>query len=90
MSAGLPVVASAVGGSRELIEEGVTGHLVPPENSEALASSLLGLLRDLGAMRRLGQNGRDMVERKFSFTRLVHEVDELYRELLSSRGGKRR
>jgi L-malate glycosyltransferase len=90
MSAGLPVVASAVGGNRELVEEGVTGHLVPPEDSEALASTLLGLLRNPGAAARLGQNAREMIERKFSFGRLVREVDELYSELLASRGGKRR
>jgi glycosyltransferase involved in cell wall biosynthesis len=85
MAAGLPVVATAVGGNRELLQNGTTGYPVPPENSEALAEAILGCLRKPEGARRVAENGRAMVERKFSFDRLVREVDELYSELLVSR-----
>jgi glycosyltransferase involved in cell wall biosynthesis len=85
MAAGLPTIASRVGGNAELIEDGVTGLLVPSEDSAALSDALLALLRDPKLARRLAQNGQQFTIRNFSFERLVREVDELYSELL--RGG---
>jgi glycosyltransferase involved in cell wall biosynthesis len=85
MAAGLPVVATAVGGTRDLVSNRATGYLVPPENSEALASAILDCLRNPEAARGIAENGRLMVERKFSFDRLVREVDALYSELLAGR-----
>ena len=85
MAAGLPTIASRVGGNAELIEDGVTGLLVPSEDSAALSDALLALLRDPGLARRMAQNGHEFTIRNFSFERLVREVDELYSELL--RGG---
>jgi glycosyltransferase involved in cell wall biosynthesis len=85
MAAGLPTVASRVGGNGELIEDGVTGLLVPPEDSAALSDALLALLRDPELARRMAQSGQQFTIRNFSFERLVREVDELYSELL--RGG---
>jgi len=85
MAAGLPTVASRVGGNGELIEDGVTGLLVPSEDSAALSDALLALLRDPELARRMAQSGQQFTIRNFSFERLVREVDELYSELL--RGG---
>ena len=85
MAAGLPTVASRVGGNSELIEDGVTGLLVPAEDSAALSDALLALLRDPALARRMAQSGQQFTIRNFSFERLVREVDELYSELL--RGG---
>jgi L-malate glycosyltransferase len=89
MAAGLPVIASRVGGNAELIEDGVTGLLVPPEDSLALSGALLKLLRDPGRARQIAQNGHEFTVRNFSFERLVREVDELYSELLLRSGGSR-
>jgi glycosyltransferase involved in cell wall biosynthesis len=86
MAAGLPTIASRVGGNAELIEDGVTGLLVPSEDSAALSDALLALLRDPGLARRMAQNGHEFTVRNFSFERLVREVDELYSELLSGGG----
>jgi glycosyltransferase involved in cell wall biosynthesis len=87
MAAGLPVIASRVGGNAELINDGVTGLLVPPEDSSALSSSLLKLLRDPALAQRIAQGGHEFTVRNFSFERLVRDVDQLYSELLlQSRG----
>ncbi|MGB8986694.1 MAG: glycosyltransferase [Candidatus Sulfotelmatobacter sp.] len=89
MAAGLPVVASRVGGNAELIEDGVTGLLVPPEDSSALSGALLQLLRDPPGAQRMAHSGHEFTVRNFSFERLVREVDELYSELLLRSGGSR-
>jgi glycosyltransferase involved in cell wall biosynthesis len=88
MAAGLPTIATKVGGNAELIEDQVTGLLVPPEDSQPLSAALLKLLRDPGWSRQVGQSGREFVIRNFSFPRLVREVDELYSELLLRSGGR--
>jgi glycosyltransferase involved in cell wall biosynthesis len=87
MAAGLPVVASNVGGNSEIIENGETGLLVPPLDAHALADAILRLLRDPALARRLAQHGRGHVQQNFSYERLVRDVDHLYRELLSQREG---
>ena len=88
MAAGLPTIASRVGGNAELIDDGVTGLLVLPENSEALAAALLRLLRDPELARRVAANGQKIAVENYSFERLIREVDMLYTELLDRRGRK--
>lgn len=85
MAAGLPVIASRVGGNAELVQDGVTGLLVPPEDSPALAAGLIRLLRDPALARQTAENGHKFVVQNFSFERLVHAVDALYSELLAAR-----
>ena len=58
MSAGLPVVATAVGGNPDLVIDGETGRLVPPGNAETMAAALQELATDPGLRRRMGQQGR--------------------------------
>jgi L-malate glycosyltransferase len=88
LAAGLPTVASRVGGNVEIIREGKTGLLVPPEDSSALAGALLSLLRDPGFAASLGKNGREYVASEFSFQRMIENTDQLYTELLRSRGAE--
>jgi len=88
MASGLPTIVSRVGGNTELVEDGVTGLIVPPEDSAALSAALLKLLREPNVARQIGQNGREFVVRNFSFERLVRQVDALYTELLQENGGK--
>ena len=85
MAAGLPTIVSRVGGNPELVEDGVTGLVVPPQDSDALRDALLRLLRDEELATRIAANGRRMATQHFSFERLVREVDELYSELLAKR-----
>jgi glycosyltransferase involved in cell wall biosynthesis len=88
MAAGLPTIASRVGGNSELIEDNVTGLLVPPQNSEALADALLRFLRRPELARRLAVDGQRLAAQDFSFERLVREVDRLYTELLQRSRGR--
>ena len=62
MAAGLPVVASNVGGIPELVEDGRTGHLVQPGDAAALASSLIGLLEQPQRLEEFGRAARRKVE----------------------------
>jgi glycosyltransferase involved in cell wall biosynthesis len=82
MAAGLPTIASRVGGNAELIEDGVTGLLFPTENSEALAAALLRLLGDPELAQRMAGSGQKIAVENYSFERLIREVDMLYTELL--------
>jgi len=86
MAAGLPTVVTRVGGNEELIEDGVTGLLVPAEDSEALSAAFLRYLQDPEEAGKIARRGREFVSRSFSFDRLVREVDELYSTLLKGRG----
>jgi glycosyltransferase involved in cell wall biosynthesis len=88
MAAGLPTIASRVGGNSELVEDGVTGLLVRSEDDEALSAALLRLLRDPELARRLATNGNRLAVEHYSFERLVREVEELYTELLDRRKRK--
>jgi glycosyltransferase involved in cell wall biosynthesis len=89
MAVGLPVIVSRVGGNAELVQDGVTGLLVPPEDSGALSSALLKLLREHGLARQMARSAREFVVQNFSFERLVLEVDALYSELLQQNGRSR-
>jgi glycosyltransferase involved in cell wall biosynthesis len=84
MAAGLPVVATAVGGIPEIVVEGETGLLVPPQDDEALAEALARLLADAELRRRMGAAGRERAERLFDVARLRRDHLELYDRLLAS------
>jgi glycosyltransferase involved in cell wall biosynthesis len=88
LAAGLPVVATALGGNLEVIQDGVTGLLVPPQDPAALATALERLLGDDAFAKRLGAAGREHVTANFSFERLVAEVDKLYTSQLQAVGAQ--
>lgn len=67
-AAGVPVVATAVGGTPEAIDDGVSGRLVPAGDSEALARVIAGLLDDPDRRRAMGRAGQSLVRSRFSFT----------------------
>ena len=84
MAARLPVVATTVGGTPELVVDGETGLLVPPNDPRALAEALLALLRSPETARRLGAAGRRRVEEHFTVERMVTETEAVYEALLSN------
>jgi glycosyltransferase involved in cell wall biosynthesis len=87
MAAGLPVIATAVGGTPEAVTEGVTGLLIPPRDAAALAGALERLLADAALAKKLGENARQAVAEKFSLERLGREVNEIYGELVEKKFG---
>ncbi|HSR66887.1 MAG TPA: glycosyltransferase [Acidobacteriota bacterium] len=79
----LPVVASAVGGNRELVEDGQTGLLAPPAQPPQLAEALWKLVDSKSLRHRMGQAGRKRVEEHFTMQRKIETSERLYRELLA-------
>jgi glycosyltransferase involved in cell wall biosynthesis len=80
MAAGLPVVATSVGGVPEIIESEVSGLLVPPENPAALSAALLRLLENEELRRKLGKAGQERIMTDFSFSRVITKLNLLYEE----------
>jgi glycosyltransferase involved in cell wall biosynthesis len=86
MAAGLPVVATRVGGVPELVVEGETGLLVPPGDPRALAAALQRLLDEPELRARLGAAGRARVEEHFTLESFLESHLDLYRRALAARG----
>ncbi len=82
MAAGLPIVASRVGGIPEVIEDGHTGLLVPPQDPAALAGAVVRLLGDQEGARRLGESAAGRARERYSLARVAARVDDLYRDIL--------
>jgi len=78
MAAGVPVVATRVGGNPELVIEGVTGLLVPPQDSKLLADAIEQLLNDKALALKMGEKARQIASKEFSMTRMVQLTQEMY------------
>lgn len=78
MAFGLPVIASNVGGLPEVVEDGVTGILVPPGDAKALAGAIIRLLSDADLRRRLAQAGQARVRSEFTIDRIVDRTLAIY------------
>ncbi len=85
MAAGLPVIATAVGGNPEVVTDGETGLLIPPRDAGALAQALARLLGDPTFAKKLGENARHHVEANYSLERLGQEINEIYDELVKKK-----
>jgi len=81
MASGLPVVATEVGDIPRLVDDGVTGVLVPPQNPDALAAALRELARDTERRRQMGKAGRRRTEESFDGSATLRALDELYKQL---------
>lgn len=82
MAAGLPVVATRVGGNPEIVEDGVNGLLVEPADAEALARAICQLLENRTLAKNLGQAGRRLVFTRYSIEQAVATTERLYHSLL--------
>jgi glycosyltransferase involved in cell wall biosynthesis len=83
MALSRPVVASAVGGIPEMIEDGRTGLLVPPRDPGALAAALVRLLKDPALAGRIGRAGHDLVDERFCVEQMVRAVETIYDEAVA-------
>lgn len=89
MAQGLPAVATAVGGVAEIMTDGETGVIVPPEDPEALARAIAGLLADDERAGRLGQAARARIQERFTVAAHVDGALAVYRDVLRHREGAR-
>lgn len=83
MAAGLPILASHVGGIPEMVQEGINGRLIPPANPELLATVCHEMLQDPQKLRAMGIAGRRIVEEKFNVQMQVKQLQELYIHFIS-------
>src|SRR5207249_2045495 len=81
-AARLPVVGTAVGGVPEVIEDGVSGYLVPPGDAGALARRIGDVLSDDARRVQMGQRGRECVEAQFTFAAQSVQYQRLFEQLL--------
>ncbi|HSL47817.1 MAG TPA: TIGR03088 family PEP-CTERM/XrtA system glycosyltransferase [Candidatus Deferrimicrobiaceae bacterium] len=88
MASGLPVVATRVGGSPELIEDGVGGALVPPRDPAALAGALTAYLEEPGLRSLHGKSARQRVTDRFGLERMCEAYAGVYRSLLTGTPGR--
>ena len=83
MAAGVPVVATASEGAREIIEDNGTGRLVPIGESEAIAVMILDLLENEAERTRLAENARVAARARFSLERMVEQTERVYAEVVA-------
>jgi len=88
MQAGLPMVATAVGGVPDLIEQGVHGLLIAPNDPPALATALVQLLREPERARIMGAHACERQRTEFELDGLVRRIEDLYDELLTTHGSR--
>jgi len=75
-----------VGGSSELVSDGINGYLVPPADSQAMAEAIKNLLRNPHEAIQMGRMGKSMVQDKFSEKYMVENYEKLYVSLLTEKG----
>jgi glycogen synthase len=83
MACETPVVASAVGGILEVVEEDVTGYLVPPGRPDDLAAALRRVLDDPAAAQAMGRAGRQRVEARFAWASVAARTEQVYAEAIA-------
>jgi glycosyltransferase involved in cell wall biosynthesis len=80
-AAGVPVVATAVGGTPEVVDDGVSGYLVPPGDAETMAKSIGEALENADLLPELGRNGRLCVQERFGFANQAEQYRDLFERL---------
>ena len=82
MSASLPVIATKVGGNKEIVIDGTTGILVESQTPKEIASALEQLLNNIEVSKNMGLAGRQRVEQNFTFQKMIDQYKQLYLEIL--------
>ncbi len=86
MAAGIPPVATRIGGVNEVVEDGKTALIVPPKDTRALADSIITLLEDRPLAQEMGEAARQVATRRFSVGRMVEDYKEIYTGLIGKSG----
>lgn len=88
MASALPIVSTSVGGIPEVIQDGVTGLLVAPQDPAALAAAICRLVEEPGLAQKLGQAALERVRSGHSLGGLTETYDAIYDDVIAHRGGK--
>ena len=86
LSMEVPVIATAVGGTPEILESPEIGVLVPPKQPKQLANSIINFLKNPGAFKSKTRFGVMLVEEKFNFRERTKKIEKIYDEILMRRG----
>lgn len=86
MAAGCPVVATKVGGIPEVVNDGVNGLLVEPQNPEQLATAITELINDDIKAAQLGKRGRKIVQQNYTIEQMLDQTMALYSSILNNKG----
>ncbi|MFH1772350.1 MAG: glycosyltransferase [Candidatus Omnitrophota bacterium] len=86
MALGKPVVASKVGGIVDIVEDRVTGILVPAGDVNALTGAIIELLENEQMRKKMGEAGRRTVDEKFNVRTMVCQIEDAYEEILYQKG----
>lgn len=86
MAAGLPIVATDVGGNPSVVRDGATGILIPARDPAALCRAMIQVLESPDLAKRFGKAGRERVIAHFSLESMVRRTQDLYQELMQNRG----
>jgi glycosyltransferase involved in cell wall biosynthesis len=84
LAVGTPVVGTTIGGTPEVVRDGVTGRLVPPADVPALAAAIRELLHDPPRARAMGQAGQALVQARYTIDAMMARTIAVYAELLDS------
>lgn len=84
LAAGLPVVATRVGGIGLMVQDGVSGHLSPPENSSGLATALLSVINDARLRQSMGKASLELFKRNFQATTMAGRVEKVYLDVMQN------
>ena len=84
MGLGIPVIATNTGGIPEIIEDGISGILVPPKDPDSLSQALLDLISDEEKRKQIGEMGYKRFREHFTMSRTIEEIQQLYQEVLGS------
>lgn len=88
MACSNPVVATAVNGVVEVVEDGKTGYLVPPANPERMANAVIRMLQSRELMKQMGIKGRERVANAFSVEQQMAKFETLYETLYAEKIGR--
>jgi len=85
MAAKKPVITTSVGGNAEIVVDGQTGTLIPPEDSDKLAKAIIYHLNNPEISKRMGEKGQERVRQYFSLSRMLDKVMDIYKEVLKEK-----
>lgn len=84
MACGLPVVGTRVGGIPEVVEDGISGILVKPDNPLEVSNAVKLLLQETALRQKMGRRGREIIEQRFGLNKMIESYSSVYSQLLKS------